>query len=103
MEIFYKAKTQHEAELLSRIEDQMIEKFNKNYINTDIKKCESKDELISILVEWANFWYNERPITKFHSEVVEMKKGVCDIRIVAIYRQAERLGLSDYMPELTLN
>lgn len=102
MALIYKPNTHHKAELISRIEDQLIEKFNNKYKQCDKSKY-TKDELIKLLIEWAYFWYNERPIVKFTSEIAEMKKSVCDLRIIAIYNHAEKLGISDHMPEMTLN
>ena len=98
----YKPVNHHKAELISRIEDQLIEKFNNTYKDCDKNKY-SKDELIKLVIEWAYFWYNERPIVKFSSEVAEMKKSICDLKIIAIYNYAEKLGISDDMPEMILS
>ena len=91
------------ADLISRIEDQLIDKFNFKFKGYDLRASKyTREELINLMINWSQFWYNEIPLCKKSLEVVNIKRTICNMKILAIYAYAERLGLSDNMPEMIL-
>lgn len=83
-----------DRELLSRIEDQAIEKFNDKFRNIS-KDNMNQARMFEIMVEWADFWIDERPISKVHNYAVECKQQVCDLRLSFILHQARRWKLDE--------
>jgi hypothetical protein len=86
----------HYAELTSRIEDQLIKKFNDKFDheknNTMADKLNlNEKELTNMMIRWLDYWIEERPcVMKDENEypVLSIKNHLCDIRIKAIYNQS---------------
>ena len=87
------------AYLLSRIEDQCIERFDKQFPDNMYTLLE-QEQLKQVLISWLEFWYAERPVTKSMNLVAaqEMKRYVCDCRIYMLLSLAEENGLLEEIP-----
>ena len=87
------------AYLLSRIEDQCIERFDKRFPDGMYTVLE-QEQLKQVLISWLEFWYAERPATKSPRVVPaqEMKQYVCDCKIYIILALAEENGMLEEIP-----
>ena len=88
-----KMDNDHHKLLMSRIEDQMLEKFNIKYPDNEFIKSKNPDyldreEMFNLLTEWIDFWLSEKPIIKKEATVLIMKSEVCDTRINLLLKQA---------------
>lgn len=82
-------------ELLSRIEDQAIDKFNKTF-RTDRKTgAITQAEMYEIFIKWMDFWISEKTISKYPNPVVDMKNHVCDLRIGFIMDKARKYKMEE--------
>jgi len=84
--------------LLSRIEDQMIEKFQKKFplIKTKDPQYIDENELFDLVIEWIDFWISEKPqIMKVPKSVLVMKKLVCEKRIEILIDFAEKYNIAE--------
>lgn len=92
------------AHLLSRIEDQCIELFDKRFPDNMYTVLEQEqleqEQLKQVLISWLEFWYAERPATKSAKMVSaqEMKRYVCDCRIYMLLNLAEENGFLEEIP-----
>jgi len=85
--------------LLSRIEDQCLERFDKQYPNSLFDSVAlSQDELRRVLLSWLEFWHAERPVMKSRNIAQQLKQHVCECRIFLILTIAEENGLLDEIP-----
>ena len=91
--------------LVSRIEDQCVERFDKKYPTEmyDPEKELPPPELKKVIIEWLEYWHNERPIIKIPNFVQEIKQKVCDTRIYRILVVASENNLFDEIPEYLRN
>ena len=82
-------------ELMSRIEDQLIAKFNARFA-----KASDHDNVLEIVINWLYFFVSEKTIRKDGSvpQVLALKRRVCDLRIGILTRKLEELGLYDKLP-----
>lgn len=87
--------------LVNRIEEQLVKKFNKEVPNAykdiveDIKV--SKEECISLMNKWLEFWINEKPLIKIPSKVLIIKKKICDYKLQLLIQQAAEWRMLDYI------
>jgi len=85
----------HCADLTSRIEDQLIKKFNDKF-EFETEEFKSKDyfdqnELFDLMVSWLNYWIEEQPYINDETHMVlKIKHHLCETRIKAIYEQSKR-------------
>jgi hypothetical protein len=88
-------------QLMSRIEDQCVERFDKKYQTSkfDPEQELSQADLVNIIIEWLEYWHNERPVIKVPHVVQEIKQKVCDIRIYRILLMAYESNVLDQIPE----
>jgi hypothetical protein len=86
---------QQEQVLLSRIEDQLIAKFNKRFAGAS-----NRDDVLETVINWLYFFYAEKTIRKdgMVPQVLAMKHHVCDQRIGILVRKLEKLGLYNELP-----
>ena len=84
-----------EQVLLSRIEDQLIEKFNSKFANAS-----NKDDVIDTVTRWLYFFNAEKIVRKDGSfpPVLAMKHRVCDVRITILVHKLDKLGLYSKLP-----
>lgn len=88
--------------LASRIEDQLIDKFNNECCgNTDIEKL-SEEDMLRIFNKWIMFWANERTIYKKYHIAANIKKHYCTLKLLRIYEFAERRGFMDKLPDINI-
>jgi hypothetical protein len=87
----------------SRIEDQAIIKFNDRFGDSSKIGPISKEQMFEILVNWARFWINERPVSKLPSEVIRIKQHVCDLRILFIVEKARTWKLDENLKSIFKN
>lgn len=99
----------HSKNLLSRIEDQLLDKFNKQYPDQDNEILSvnpdddyiSSDKLAKVIENWINFWLMERPVTKFDTKntVIAMKDHICKIRLKLLISNSYELEVFQYFPK----
>lgn len=82
-------------ELLSRIEDQLLEKFDRVFTKVPKSGAIDREEMFQILVDWMDFWLSEKIISKFPNPVVDMKNHICDIRIGFIMDKARKCKMDE--------
>ena len=90
--------TEFDQFLLSRIEDQMIEKFQKKFplIKTKNPQFIDENELFDLIIEWIDFWICEKPqVMKIPTTVLMMKKLVCEKRIEILIDFAEKHKIAE--------
>jgi hypothetical protein len=96
----------HTQELIERIEEQMIERFNKCYPDGMLNKKMSltRFELVSLTAEWVGYWISEKPIIKSINDknyiVLAMKDKLCMIRIHKILEQAAMWNIREDVVKL---
>ncbi len=87
-----------QSKLLDRIEEQLIEKFDKEFPNSlldndDPNRELSRSELLPILKQWCDFWIAERPIMKIESDVLVMKEHICNMKLAMMITYSKKWGL----------
>ncbi|NBP66913.1 MAG: hypothetical protein EBU66_19990 [Bacteroidetes bacterium] len=91
-----------ELKLASRIEDQLLQKFDKECGKDDIWGVPTEKDLLNIFNKWVMFWYNERPISKYPHLVIDIKTYYCNMKLLRIYEFADRLGIMDKLPDINI-
>jgi hypothetical protein len=97
MELF-----RHCADLTSRIEDQLIKKFNDKFEfeTEEFKNKEYLDqnEIFNLMVSWLNYWIEEQPyIMEDTHMVLKIKHHLCETRIKAIYEQSKKWQIHELL------
>lgn len=82
-------------ELLSRIEDQLIDKFNETFRKIPKDGTLDRDGMFEIMVEWMEFWVSQKIVSKFPNPIVDMKNHVCDLRIAFILDKARKWQMDE--------
>lgn len=82
-------------ELLSRIEDQLIEKFNETFQKVPKTGAMDREEMFQVFIEWMDFWLSQKILSKFPNPVVDMKNHVCDLRIGFIMDKARKWQMDE--------
>ena len=84
-----------DIQLLSRIEDQLIERFNETFRQEQKTGPITRDEMFDIFIKWMDFWISQKMVSKFPNPVVDMKNHVCDLRIGFILDKARKWDMDE--------
>jgi len=91
----------HSSILMHRIEEQLVDKFNRKFSDSRERKTKSptgynKQELIELSIEWITFLLEEKAVQKEMDMniVLHMKNDLCDIRIKVIMAKCEKWGIT---------
>lgn len=92
---------QHSKLLFSRIEDQLLDKFNTTFPDIENEKDVPDDVMIKMVVSWFEFWLSEKPVSKNGNlnQVLRMKEHICKIRITLLKKNIQTLDIYDGLPK----